>query len=76
MEANSEKLVVRVKDDGTGISKKIFPSLFQIGATTTKGSGLGLYHSRLLMREMNGEIVANENSADGAEFILTFNRKV
>lgn len=75
-ESNSEKMVVSFKDDGTGISKKVLPSLFQIGATTTKGSGLGLYHSRSLMHEMNGEIIANENSSDGAEFILTFNKKM
>ncbi|GIK10705.1 MAG: histidine kinase [Chloroflexota bacterium] len=74
-EVNNDKVIISFQDDGTGISKKILPSLFQIGATTTKGSGLGLYHSRLLMHEMNGEISVNENSVTGAEFILTFNKK-
>jgi len=74
-ETSRDKLVVRFQDDGKGIPGKDIPYLFQIGFTTTDGSGLGLHHSRSIMVEMNGELEVNENSPKGAEFILTFNRQ-
>lgn len=75
IEQTEDKLVISFKDDGKGIPRKNIPSLFQIGFTTTDGSGLGLHHSRAIMLEMNGDITVNENSREGAEFILTFNRQ-
>lgn len=65
-------LVISFKDDGKGVSQKSVPFLFQIGFTTTDGSGLGLSHAKEVMEEMNGEIAYNQESEDGAEFILKF----
>ena len=75
LERTQEKLVISFKDNGQGIPKKNFSQLFNIGFTTTKGSGLGLSHSLSLMQEMDGNIIANENAEQGAEFILTFIKK-
>ena len=58
-----------------GHSSKNISSLFQIGFTTTDGSGLGLHHSRTIMEEMHSNITVNEDYKDGAEFILTFNKQ-
>lgn len=69
-----DSLIVSFKDDGKGIPQKNIPFLFQIGFTTTDGSGLGLSHAKEVMEEMNGEIVYNTDSENGAEFILTFNK--
>jgi len=69
-----DSLVVSFKDDGKGIPSKNIPFLFQIGFTTSDGSGLGLSHAKEVMEEMNGEITYNVDSEDGAEFILKFNK--
>ncbi|GAB4417245.1 MAG: ATP-binding protein [Anaerolineae bacterium] len=75
IEHQENQLVISFKDDGRGIPRKNIPSLFQIGFTTTEGSGLGLHHSRTTMEEMHGDITINENYKDGAEFILTFKKQ-
>ncbi|MFN8435627.1 MAG: ATP-binding protein [Anaerolineales bacterium] len=75
LERTQEKLIISFKDNGQGIPKKNFPQLFNIGFTTTKGSGLGLSHSLNLMQEMDGSIIANEGTDEGAEFILTFTKR-
>jgi signal transduction histidine kinase len=69
-----DNLIVSFKDDGKGIPQKNVPFLFQIGFTTTDGSGLGLHHAHEVMEEMSGTLAYNENSVDGTEFILTFNK--
>lgn len=74
VESSKNGLLISFKDDGKGISQKNIPFLFQIGFTTTDGSGLGLHHAKEVMEEMNGNLVYNENSENGAEFLLTFNR--
>lgn len=72
VETLGDVLVISFKDDGKGVSQKSVPFLFQIGFTTTDGSGLGLSHAKEVMEEMNGEIAYNQESEDGAEFILKF----
>lgn len=71
----NETLVISIKDDGKGIPPKNIPLLFQIGFTTTDGSGLGLSHAKDVMEEMGGSLLYNENSENGAEFMLIFNRQ-
>jgi len=75
IEQKDDQLIVSFKDDGRGIPRKNIPSLFQIGFSTTDGSGLGLHHSRTIMEEMQSNIILNEDYKDGAEFILTFNKQ-
>ncbi len=75
VDCTDDALVVSFKDDGKGIPRKNISSLFQIGFTTTDGSGLGLYHSQKIMNEMDGDIVFNDDSEQGAEFLLTFKKK-
>ena len=74
VEITADRLVVSFKDDGKGIQQKNIPFLFQIGFTTTDGSGLGLHHAHEVMEEMSGNLSYNENSENGTEFILTFNK--
>jgi signal transduction histidine kinase len=75
MEWQADKLVVSFKDDGQGIPRRNLPYLFDIGFTTTDGSGLGLSHSQSIMQEMQSEITVNEEFKDGAEFLLTFKKQ-
>jgi len=72
MECSPERLVIHFADDGDGIPKRNLPHLFEIGFTTTDGSGLGLHHTREILTDMGGSIVINPDRKPGAEFILTF----
>ena len=72
IEQKEDELVISFKDDGDGVPKKHRPFVFDVGFTTTDGSGLGLYHSQNIMKEMQGSIEINKENKDGTEFILTF----
>lgn len=53
----SGQLVIQITDNGDGIDKKKKKMIFEPFFTTrTTGSGLGLFHSRRLVREMGGDI--------------------
>lgn len=56
----SKTIHIFVTDNGRGFDKKIedLNSLFEKGFTTTDGSGLGLFHVRQVLGEMNGTIEA------------------
>ena len=40
---NKDKLEIQFKDNGQGIQKENLKSVFELGHTTTKGSGIGLF---------------------------------
>lgn len=59
-----------VTDNGGGISDSVLPKIFDPYFTTKeKGSGIGLYMSRMIMENMGGSIEAH-NTRQGTEFIL------
>lgn len=62
-------------DNGIGISKENASKVFDLGYTTTSGSGIGLYHVKKLLDEMGGNISLNEES-DLTEFIIHLKRKI
>ncbi len=66
-------LIMEYIDDGTGLDKSIddVNSIFEIGKTTTSGSGLGMYHVKQLLEEMNSTIVI-ERKEIGIKFIIRF----
>lgn len=71
----NEKLTVRVKDSGPGISqphrKDIFKKFYRVGneeTRTQKGSGLGLFIARELSRLHRGQIRYCDNHPKGAAF--------
>jgi len=75
VESTNERLVVSFRDDGVGIPKRNMPQLFEVGFSTTDGSGLGLHHIKEIMTEMDGEIEAVSGRKQGAEFMLTFRKR-
>lgn len=71
-ECTADHLALSFSDDGVGIPKKNLPHIFQMGFSTTDGSGLGLHHVQQIMREIGGAVEAVADKKQGAEFILRF----
>ncbi|WP_341200703.1 ATP-binding protein [Croceibacter atlanticus] len=61
-------------DNGKGVNKEIESSMFEIGITSTIGSGVGLFTIKKLMKEMGGsaKFIGNDVILSGANFQLTF----
>ncbi|MES0075781.1 ATP-binding protein [Mesorhizobium sp. M0058] len=63
-------LQISVSDNGRGIPASVDKSrIFEMGYTTTHGSGLGLYHVRQILGEMGGTIELAE-AEKGTSFVL------
>lgn len=69
----SSKVQVTVKDTGVGIHPEIFPKLFSKFVTRSdRGTGLGLFISKSIIKEHGGKIWAeNSSQQEGATFIFT-----
>lgn len=76
VDISESTLLISVKDDGKGIQSKNIASIFELGFTTTDGSGIGLYHTRNVMSDMGGEITYNQKNKDGAEFLISFVKNI
>ena len=71
---NEHTFEIIFQDDGRGITTEILPRIFNLGFTTTEGSGIGLYHIKQIVERMKGEIVANNKIDKGVQFKITINR--
>lgn len=67
----SNHLEINFIDDGTGIKVEDSDKIFDIGFTTTSGSGIGLFHLKKILEDMNGTIKVNINNKNKTEFIIT-----
>lgn len=68
---------ILVADNGKGFDGKIedLNRIFEKGFTTTDGSGLGLYHVRHVLGEMNGTIEASRRQdQSGAVFLIRISK--
>ncbi len=64
---------IHVKDNGTGIPKKVLDKIFQPFFTTKptgQGTGLGLSLSYDIIKAHGGEIKVETKEGEGAEFII------
>lgn len=73
------EIVILFKDNGVGLDPSItsIGALFDMGVTTTKaqgGNGIGLNHVKLLVEDMNGNVVINEHCDKGFEIIVRIKR--
>ena len=67
-------LLVKIKDDGTGIPVEIQSKIFNTGFTTKKtraGMGLGLAISKKIIEMHKGSITFNSDVGKGTEFIVS-----
>lgn len=65
-----DELQIDYIDDGSGIADEVKDKIFEAGYTTTKGSGLGLYHVKKFTLEMKAKITVDTSIKKGAHFIL------
>ncbi|WP_318437860.1 ATP-binding protein [Photobacterium leiognathi] len=72
---DKKRMEIEVYDDGLGFAPHLkldIESIFDMGVTTTDGSGLGLYHVKQVINEMGGSIEADPTYENGAKFIIRF----
>jgi signal transduction histidine kinase len=68
--------VIRVRDNGPGLSPAILPRLFTpFASTKPTGTGLGLSLSQRIARQHGGNLTAANDPAGGACFTLTLTEK-
>lgn len=72
--ANILRVVFR--DDGKGLSPELpdVESMFDLGVTTTTGSGLGLFHCRRIVSDLGGKVTAVPLEPKGMELIVEIGR--
>lgn len=66
-------LLIRVTDNGRGLAPGTNKArIFEMGYTTTQGSGLGLYHVRQVLGEIGGSIELEDSEGrKGTTFVMT-----
>lgn len=66
-------LLIRATDNGRGLASGTDKArIFEMGYTTTQGSGLGLYHVRQVLGEIGGSIeVDDSEGTKGTTFVMT-----
>lgn len=72
------EVVLHYQDDGIGISDENIEKIFNFGFSTTRsegGKGIGLYHVKTILSEINSSVSVNNKLDRGVEFIITFNKK-
>jgi signal transduction histidine kinase len=67
---------ISIVDDGLGLSRDLpsVDAMFEIGVTTTSGSGLGLFHAKRILEEMGGRIEAVPLSPKGMQINIEVTR--
>ncbi len=75
-ESFPNKFEMTFRDNGIGFSKEItdINDIFKKGFSTTKSTGLGLYHINNIIKEYKWSIVANTAYKKGAEFVITIKK--
>lgn len=69
-------LTIYVSDNGRGLATNTDRArIFEMGYTTTHGSGLGLYHVRQALGEMGGSIEIDDRVEKGLGFVIRITAK-
>jgi signal transduction histidine kinase/anti-sigma regulatory factor (Ser/Thr protein kinase) len=71
-DTEDNELVLTFRDDGYGLDKRVTSpdEIFDMGFTTTSGSGLGLSHVKQILKELKGSLALNPDVTKGLEFVI------
>lgn len=70
-EIKENKLNVTVMDNGVGLGSDVDISrIFDLGYSGTKGSGIGLYHIKSTLKELNGSVRLLKTPTNQAKFLV------
>jgi len=75
----SKQIIVKIKDDGIGISKDNLSKIFDPFFTTKdvgKGTGLGLSICQSIIEEHRGSITVESKEGAGSTFMIVFSEKI
>jgi two-component system, OmpR family, phosphate regulon sensor histidine kinase PhoR len=79
LKKQNDHIVLRLKDEGIGISeidkKNIFDKFYRVGneeTRKTKGTGLGLYIVKHITEQHNGNVTVKKNEEKGSVFEVVF----
>lgn len=75
MHVDNSHLVMKVVDNGRGIKKQNQSKIFELGYTTTNGSGMGLHHVSEILSRIKGNIRYMDEITGGAGFEVSFSGK-
>ncbi len=71
---NDERIIINIKDNGTGLSEETLKKIFEMHYTTkgVQGTGIGMYMAQIIIEKMNGllQVKNREDGEKGAEIIL------
>ncbi|MBN8705277.1 MAG: ATP-binding protein [Bacteroidetes bacterium] len=66
---NKTNFIIEISDDGKrGIPPENLNRIFELGFTTTNGSGIGLYQARDIVKRMGGDIEVKSTKGLGTTF--------
>jgi signal transduction histidine kinase len=71
---DANKVHIQIIDNGNGITENNLEKIFEMGYTTTSGSGIGLYNTQSIVRRMNGSISVKSNSIEGTTFSIRLSK--
>lgn len=69
-------LELHMIDNGNGIKEDIKDKIFNLGFTTTEGSGMGLSHVNRILKALNGTINFDEKYVDGTKFVIRIKNEI
>ena len=70
------KMLITVKDNGSGISKENAAHIFDNGFSTKgSGRGVGLYHTKQLIESLGGSISFESQEGSGTCFMVILENK-
>jgi signal transduction histidine kinase len=70
-ETNKDKMALLIEDNGQGIKPDLQPKIFNMffkGTERSRGSGLGLYIAREVVKKINGQITVESKFGEGSTF--------
>jgi signal transduction histidine kinase len=71
LEEDKKNAVLRIADEGTGISEEIRDKIFDLYFTTkSEGSGIGLAMTYRILQLHHGSVEVQSNVSRGTEFVL------